>query len=259
MTQRPEQSQLDLIAAYLDGSLDEAQRRGLEASIAADPLLQAEVDFQKKLDDSLARLFDHDIVGSVGSALPRAGAPAAAPSALRPSRWRLAAWLAVAASVLLALGVVLYLSRPVEPELLGPAQVYAKMQERNFAPAWTCKDDQEFICTVQKRLGEGLLVPSDTPGLRVVGWVYAGSYFGDILSADSMVLITKIGDDNVLLVVDRASADRVFKFAKRSDLNLFRDTAGGLVLYEVTPRAQPAVIPVAKANKDKANCKPGTP
>jgi len=242
MTQRPNQRQLATLAAYIDGALSPDQRTDFEAALARDPALRAELDFHRGLDSSLSRLFAHEdeaapapsVVATIGPATTR-----------RRSRW-----FAAAAAVLLTATLAIYfLSAPTDPDLISPDQLYARMQKANFVPTWTCKDDQEFIETVQKRLGEGLLVPSGTPDLQVVGWAYGSAYNGYPISPTSMILITKKGNDNILLLVDKLSADHHLKQPKTDGLHLYRDTVGGLVLYELTPRADKVVIPVAKQNK----------
>jgi hypothetical protein len=250
MTQRPGDNQMELIAGYLDGTLDDAQRHQFELAMESDPGLRTEMEFQRQLDGSLNRLFQYDVLGAIG---PQTQAAAVTPSA-QSSRWRLRTWIAAAAAILLAAGATFYMLQPApNPNLLTPDQVYAKMEAAKFTPQWKCKDDQEFIDTVQKRLGDGLLIPADTPGLQVVGWAYGSNYAGYPITADSMILITKKDNDNVLLIVDRAASDRKLK-VKNPDLHLFRDTVGSLVLYELSPRSEPVVIPVAKANKPKATC-----
>ncbi len=255
---RPDQPNLDLIAAYLDGSLDPAKAQAFEKSLAQDPALQAEVQFQRRLDASLNRIFDFDGVAAPTEAPAPIPMPVAPPRAT-PSRWRLGAMVSIAAALLLALGLTYYFLNPADPNLIGPDQVYAKMQAVNFKPQWKCKDNQEFIDTVQKRLGEGLVVPDDTPGLQVVGWAYSSSYGQYPISASTMILITKKDNDNVLLLVDRASSDRRLTVPKDSGLHIFRDTVGGLVLYEVTPRNEAVVIPVAKQNKGACPASKGKP
>ena len=263
MTRRLSDTQMGMVAAYLDGTLDGAQRTQFELALEHDAALQAELKFQRELDGSLTRLFEPPAAiaegrGGVANAALEA-APATNPLAFPRSRWRLAAWIAAAAALLLAAGITYYMMNPRDPNLLTPEQVYARMELANFKPAWTCKDDQQFMDTVQNKLGEKLLVPGNTPGLQVVGWAYAGGYIGYPISPDTMVLITKKDNDNVLLFIDRAASDRKLKLASGSNLHLFRDTSGGLVMYEVTPRTEPVVIPVAKANKPTCASPNGRP
>ena len=68
-----------------------------------------------------------------------------------------------------------------------------------------------------------------------MGWAYANT-----LSPETMVLLTRVGDDPVLIFVDRAE--------NRHDpvgcpgLNIFERSLDQLVLYEVTPRKAPGVL-----------------
>jgi hypothetical protein len=251
MTQRLTQSQLDTLAAYLDGTLSADQRTAFESAAARDPALKAELDLQRRLDSSLTRLFDHD-----GEAADEAPAVVAT---IAPAPRRRTWWLAAAAAFLLTATLAVYfLSAPTDPNLMTPDQLYAKMERINWVPEWKCKDDQEFIETVQKRLGEGLLVPAETKDLEVIGWAYGSNYSGYPISPTSMILITRKDNDHILLLVDKLSADHSLKSPGKG-LHLYRDTAGGLVLYELSPRSDQVVIPVAKQNKAKATCPNGKP
>ena len=82
-----------------------------------------------------------------------------------------------------------------------------------------------------------------------MGWAYSSAYKGYVTSPTCMILITKKGNDNILLLVDKLSADHRVKQPRTDGLHLYRDTAGGLVLYELTPRDHEVVIPVAKQHK----------
>ncbi len=179
----PDQSRVDLISAYLDGSLDHAQTQAFEKSLAQDPSLQAEVQFQRRLDASLGRIFDFEPAATATADAP-APIPMPAP-APRTSHRRLGTLLSIAAALLLALGLTYYFLNSTDPKLIGPDKVYAKMQAVNFVPQWKCKDNQEFIETVQKHLGEGLLVTDDAAaGLQVVGWAYSSTYDKYAISPD---------------------------------------------------------------------------
>jgi hypothetical protein len=251
VTQRPSQPQFELVAAYLDGTLDAAQRQAFEASLASDPALAAELSFQRRLDSSLTRLFED---GPLAAAVAAPAEPAVAGKIGPAPRWRFA-WVAAAAVLLLgATFAVFFLSRPTDPNLMSPEKLYATMQVRQWVPEWKCKDDQEFIQTVQNKLGDSILVPADTPGLEVIGWAYGSAYKGYPITPNSMILITKKDNDHILLVVDRARDDRSMSVSKKSGLHLFRDVEGDLVLYEITPRPEPAVLDVARAHKPKNVC-----
>jgi hypothetical protein len=252
MTQRPSQVQLDMLAKYLDSTLSAADRSAFEVSLARDPALKAELEFQRRLDSSLTRLFDDKPDAAEAPAV--AGTISPATAAPNRRQW----WFAAAAALLLAATLSIYfLSGPEDPNRITPDVLYARMERKNWVPEWKCENDQQFIEAVQKRLGEGMLIPGDTEGLEVIGWAYGSSYDGYPISPTSMILITKKDNDHVLLLVDKLSADaRLDKPHK--GLHLYRDTVGGLVLYELSPRADKVVIPVAKQNQSKA-CPNGKP
>ena len=58
MTRRLSDTQMGMVAAYLDGTLDGAQRTQFELALEHDAALQAELKFQRELDGSLTRLFE---------------------------------------------------------------------------------------------------------------------------------------------------------------------------------------------------------
>src|SRR5262245_33349460 len=129
MTQRLNQAQLDTLAAYLDGTLSADQRTAFEASVSRDPALKAELDFQRRLDGSLSRLFDHD--GQTEEAPAVAGTISPATATPR-RRYR---WFAAAAAFLLTATLTVYfLSAPTDPNLMSPDQLYAKMERINWVP-----------------------------------------------------------------------------------------------------------------------------
>jgi hypothetical protein len=232
---------LELLAAYVDGTLPAPEREAFERSIHEDTELRAEFELQQRINQSLGRLFGEEPFAeatTLPATLPMTRAKPA-------GSFRIVKWTSLAAALMLAFIGAWYLTRP-DPLLLPPQAVYEQMRRVDFHPVWKCKDDQEFVQTVQKRLGEGLLI-HDTDGIKVVGWAYGGTYSGYPISKDSMILITKVDQDNVLVFIDRASADRTLKVPKGSGLHLFRELVGGLVLYEVTPRNQAVVLPIAKS------------
>jgi hypothetical protein len=87
----PDEPDMSVAVAYIDGELDEAQREEFELRLAGDPALAEAVEALLESDELLRR-----VAATEGIAKPR------------PSTWRLVAWsggLAAAALVLAALGV----------------------------------------------------------------------------------------------------------------------------------------------------------
>jgi hypothetical protein len=228
------------IEEYLDGQLSPRDRAAFDAAMAQDAALSAEVALQRRIDAALARRFEHKGEGPRKLTLK----PQKTVEAAR-RRWVLPAWIGLAAAVAVAAITYWSTSRP-DPLLRSPQFVYDVLQSRGFKPEWTCKDDQEFAAAVNERLGEPLLVPMSTPGVKLVGWAYADNYAGYALSEKGMVLITKVADDHVLVLMDRKRKDRELSVPPESGLHLFRREVGDLVLYEITPRKKPAVLEAAR-------------
>lgn len=80
----------------------------------------------------------------------------------------------------------------------------------------------------------------------MLGWAYGNDYNGRMIGPDTMVLMTRVdGSENVVVLMDRASADRRLKLPPGSNLSLFRREVGPIVLYEITPLKSERVIPLA--------------
>ena len=232
---------------YLDGLLDDAERRAFEAQLATDEQLRREVDLQRRIDDRLRGRF---------APAPRIDAPAApAPLPTTPApaqrRRHWAAVASVAAILLIAAGAWFTIIRPNLMPPSGQGQVrpmavdnvYNLMRRRAFEPEWKCETDAEFIAAVQDRLGFPALVQADPPELQVLGWAYAESGAYAIITMRTMILICRVeGGEHVLVFIDRLDADHPPERRDSSDLHLHRRELGELVLYELTPFEEPRVI-----------------
>lgn len=226
MSQTPLTPQdLDRIALYVDGGLETADVEAFEREMLQRPQVRAEVEALRGVDAALGRLFDD------GTLAAKPGVPA------RTGTWR---WFALAAGLLLAAGLAFYALRP-DPLLIRPETVWANVERAGFTPSWKCVDDAEFRAYLTSRLGESFTI-AETPGLQVVGWAYGKDYAKYPLSKDTLILINKVGDDHSVVMIDRIAHEKTLKVDPDSGLHLFTRRVGGLVLYELTPRDQPAVL-----------------
>jgi hypothetical protein len=242
-----------MIEAYVDGLLPEPERLELERLMRSDPAVAAQVEAARRLEDSLRRrVVPPRLSLGLEHAAPvergAAPAPRDAPAPLRIGRVALIGALA-AGVVLAAAPVVHFLTLPEGSDrdrwlaLTTPEAVYrVQVEARGFEPEWICETDEEFAAAVEQRLGRPLLVRQDEPGISVLGWAYADGYGRPIVSNQTMVLLVRVGDDPVLVFMDRAEADRPLDLSGELGLKLFRSEADGLVLYELTPRSEPAVL-----------------
>lgn len=256
----------DLIEAYVGGRLDPGAATAFEIDLERDPELRAHVEMQRRIEASLGRLYADDELGdalptSVASdpapALRLAGSPGQAPPPDARGSWSGASparalpiqrlkWYALAAAVVLGFGGVwsayIHLTTPSFETFISPAELYATMEQRGFAPEFVCTTDPEFAATIADRFGQGLLVAA-TPAIQLVGWAYGNVYEGTMISPNTLVLLTKVDGEDVVVLIDRANADRSLPDpAPETGLGLFRRRIGDLVTYEITPRSAPAVV-----------------
>lgn len=233
MNERDEK-QLDL---YLDGLIDEAERRRFELRIEADAELRAAVEAQARIDASIRRLF-----------APPACQPHI-PRSAGTSRSRLlrGAWVA-AAALLIGCGILLgLLSRTRHPEMVYAPEIqrstfqaiHERLVDRGYTPEWVCPPGPKFAMCVYWRLGQTLLVSHTPPGVELLGWTYAPS-----LSPETMVLLTRVDDRPVTVFVDRLEVDTSQQLTDSQGLRLFRRQVHDLVAYELSEGPQPVILPL---------------
>ncbi|MCC6321711.1 MAG: hypothetical protein IT438_09795 [Phycisphaerales bacterium] len=238
--------------AYIDGLMTEAERTEFERDVGGQPGIQREIELQSRIDAGLRELFAYD---------PSAAQRLAAPDALgrigpetvdSPEREARTGWLtrpqsrrlAVAAGILLALGAVfIYTNRMLTPpeKFITPEFVYQTVEK----PEFICTTDDEFAAAIEKRFGEPLVLAA-APSDQIVaeGWAYGdgNTYDGKIISASTLVLITRVKGEKVLVLMDRAKDDRTLETPSDPSLHVFRRQTGGVVLYELTHADKPAVL-----------------
>jgi hypothetical protein len=120
----------DLISAYSDGELPDAEMRVLEARLRQEPDLQAMLDEIRSVSGALAGM------------RPELAVPAPAPVASSPRlatarrNWKpLAAWASLAAAVVLFFGIGLFLKTPVQTALDLHESFLAKAYEPDASGA----------------------------------------------------------------------------------------------------------------------------
>lgn len=227
----------DEVSAYVDGLLPPAEHAAFEARLRAQASLAEQVALQRRIDASIRGLYPYE---------PPAVVASGRPGASRPAPWyaRRLTWLSAAAAVLLALTI--YTRTGSRTPHLPAADLYARLEAEGFRPQWKCDTDERFAGAVETRLGTPLVVPLATSGVEILGWVYADGYEGSPLSAQAMILLTRVQGRDVIVLMDKAADDRTVKAPAKSGLKVFRREVGPLVLYEVTPLPEPHVIAAAK-------------
>jgi anti-sigma factor RsiW len=235
---------------YIDGLLSGDELAAFERELAGSESLRRQLESQDRIDTGLKALYAYDptrvemlvapsVIGRVDS---RSAAPTAPPaSATKAGSLARLRWYGLAAAVCLAAAGIwatyVNLTTPSFEKFLGPAEVYAMVDK----PEFVCKNDQEFADAVEKRLGQPLVLAA-APGIEALGWAYGDDYNGKIVGAKTMVLINRVGDQKVLVFMDRKRDDRTIAVPAGSGLNLHRREIGSLVVYEVTPLPKAEVI-----------------
>lgn len=245
---RPDDQQM--LDAYLDQRLSPAERSAFEQRIAHEPALRAAVDSQRQIDAALKRVYRAPNAEAV---LARARAQAA----LRPVgtplviklAWAVGAVGAAAALVMFAAYTGVFDLRPARPKVVDPDAykrfeiIYDAQVAAGFKPNWECREPEQFKATFRNDLGQGLafaMIPTDAS-------VWGIGYAETLLSANTKLILVKLGETPILVFVDRRSADREVALPPGSKLNLFRREIGGLVLYEVSPLTEAKVLPLLGA------------
>lgn len=228
MTHAPDPARAERLEAYLDGRLTGEHRAAFEAELASDAALRAELELQRGIDAALRRRFAPPEMIS----LP-ASSQAAAP---RRSRrlWRPLA--VAAAAALLAAGAwagwAVY-SVSVDPLV----SVYRSEVAAGLRPKWVCDTDEQLAEYLQDKFGRTLVVRSTRPDVSLIGWTSCS-----LMSPYTAVLLTRVGGEPVLVLVDRAEVDTRPSLPPLSGLRLFRREVGGMVLYELSPLDHPTLL-----------------
>jgi hypothetical protein len=234
----PDRPDLD---AYLDDLLSEPQRARMTEEVNASQELLAEVELQKRIDDSLRRSFASlEVPAGLLAKLRDHVQPARVVSPLR--RRRVLIGVAAAAAIVWGvLGWQYLASRSKTPRYnpnLPLATIYETQVAAGFRPKWVCDDDREFASTFQTRQGQGLLLAAMPAGTKMVGLTYCGG-----ISRYTTTMLARVDAAPVMVFVDRIGADTHPSLpAVDTGLHLFRKELGSLVLYELTPLGEPRVL-----------------
>ncbi len=227
---------------YLDGLLSGAELAAFQEQLSRDPQLAAQVEAQRRIDDSLRRV----MVAPSAPSLP------AESYSLRPSPWarlRSSPWIAIAAALIIGVSVWrvwdVYYGHPTQESMYIEGGVprtmdtiYQVEKSRGFKPMWKCETDKEFATTFWKNLGSALTFRNPPPNVASLGLSY-GNTIG--LSPKTVYMLFKINGREVIVFIDKKSNDQMPKLTTPG-LNLFRRETGEFVLYEMTPLDRPMVF-----------------
>ncbi len=233
------------LESYLDGLLTPDERAVFEKELAADPQLRRECELQGKIDASLGKMFaapdppadilalaDREITSDEPSELPNRNQDET------KKRRRTVLMVLAASLVWVVVGLKVYRQSTDDGyRELALADIYQKCVDRGFRPKWVCEDDRQFAETFQRRQGIPLLLKPEAQEAMV-----GLSYLKGIAELTTTML-ARVEGQPILVFVDNLQNDpQPQKPSWWSGLKLFRQELGGLVLYEITPLAEPRVL-----------------
>ena len=250
MTKEPGQHGDATLDDYLDGLLDEQAAGRFEERIHADRDLRAVIERQTAVNETLQRMcapspgVEQRVLEAVRKAPGAAAVPIARAEAVPfyRRRWAIAALLALGVVAAWSLVGVIEQSL-VDRDEYGPKPwtsvqtYYRDAVERGFEPEWVCKDDDEFAGAFKKRLRQPLLVAATSGPVVGLGLGYA-----NCLTPRTMTYLSRVQGKPVVVFVDKLENDTHPELPPNSGLNLFRKELDRLVLYEVSPLAEPHVL-----------------
>jgi hypothetical protein len=226
----------ELLARYLDGQLENAERLRIEARLAAEPELAKQLAQAREIDDALRTAFAVPASSDIENALALPAQPVTvhAVRATRPGLlWALAATLALVVTVW---GVRFATTK-------GPlALVYAGQQETNFTPMQVCTTDEAFAEWTRVKLDKALVPGALPASVSLVGWSYASE-----LGGYTPLLIAKVEGHDVLVIMDKASVLRDVSTRGTGNLHVFEQTLGDLRFIEISPLDRPTIIPSVRS------------
>lgn len=244
-----------LLDGSLAGELSADERSQFDAMLNAQPELRAQAELQQRIDAGLRSLAmppDHiDVLRR------RDGDDAVVPPSQSGDERRrvvpspASLWLrrfAVAAMVMLGAFGVWRTWEVIRPQPApypdsgprrSPEAAYHEIIAAGYEPAWVCKDDQEFVDNVRNKLGEPFIVAPRDPAVRVLGLAYANT-----ISRWTVLILTYVDGQPVVVFADRKLSDRGMPTPESPELKWHRREFGSLVLYELSPFAEPRVLPL---------------
>jgi hypothetical protein len=142
---------------------------------------------------------------------------------------------------------------PDEP-YLELSRLYVKALEPGFKPGHRWNTPGEFANLLSTRFGVKVGMNTPPANVQILGWSDAtrgpdaehtvdgtgikdpkknGKIHAEGLSADTVTLFARAGDNPVILVIDRLSTDADLSLAQGSRLQKHRREVAGLVIYEI--------------------------
>ncbi|MBL9163022.1 MAG: hypothetical protein JNL18_09835 [Planctomycetaceae bacterium] len=232
----------ELFEMILDGFTMEGDGQSLEEALRADPLRRQQAELQREIDESLRRLFaaQPPSCEAIVAALHQSSTvvPRSQPHRRTARLFGVVAALAASLLVAISLSSLWKNARHDAPDVAARPLVdlYQNAVATGFEPSYECREPERFAETFARRQGVPLKLLPMPEGSRMLGLVYTGG-----LSRDTTAMLAYVNDQPVMVFVDRAQNDRSDAAIPAGTLHVFREERDGLVFYEVTPLARPAV------------------
>ncbi len=262
----------NLLDGFLDDTLSPKQRKIVEKAIEDEPELAAEVELQKRIDQSLQKMFappqaptfdfaaikaaaQADAAGennAVVDPIAYASDPLTANERSRnlkdqtkpKSKTGVIKLLAAALAASLAWGIFGFqLLRDNAPEVAYQrrplVEVYQDCVDGGFQPYWVCDNEKLFASTFEKRQGVALKLAEMPADTKMVGLSYLSG-----ISRQSTSLLAEVDGQQVIVFVDRVGNDAELEKGELAEagVNIFKTQKDGLVFYEVSPLAEAEVV-----------------
>ncbi|BBO32863.1 hypothetical protein [Lacipirellula parvula] len=252
MPQDQEQPDDELLEKFLDNLTNDDERESFTAALRTDPGRRAEVELQRRIDDSLQRMFTINVPQSrIPTIAPPADEEFVERPAVKPSKQRRNVIIAALAASLLVASALTFLWQNAQhggPDVAARplVDIYRNAVSSGFEPTYECHEPERFAATFERRQGEPLRLLELPANMRMLGLAYTGG-----LSRNATAMLAYVDDAPVMVFVDRLENDVKQAAPAAGDLHIFRDERDGLVFYEVTPLQSPLVTPfLAKTMQD---------
>lgn len=242
-SQPPEPNQR--LENFLDGLMSPEEAAAFEQQAAGDAALNREIELQKRVDESLGRMFvppaaPVDILALAKSRAAEPESPTvqlAKPAETMANRRRTVLTVLAACLSWIVVGWMVFQGEEEGYRELALAEIYGNCVDAGFQPKWVCEDDVEFAQTFQKRQGRPLLLKPDSRDVMV------GLSYLEGITPETTTMLARVDGEPVLVFVERLDRDRQPEEPSRwSGLRLFRRELEDLVMYEVTPLDEPRVM-----------------
>ncbi len=246
----------DALDRYLDGLMSVEERSAFEARLAEDAALADEIERQRRIDESLNRYSQPPapdrVLAAIRKHIETAGDDEAR-AVQSPPQMKLrlpAAWRRFAVAAALLLGIVglwqiatIMTGSPEGAYDSGPhrslMQAYRHTVDSGFKEEWVCSDDAVFAMVFKDAFGQMLSMNLPLPA----GVDAKGLNFFNIYSKQTIGVLALVEGEPVMVFVDRLeNEDNEPPPQPDAGLHVFRRELGSLVLFEVTPLDEPALV-----------------